>query len=50
MPVNFVVAKVTKIGNQFVSFGGGLRYWTESPASEPEGLGARVFVTLLFLR
>ena len=50
VPVNLVAAKVTKIGNQLVSVGGGLRYWAESPESGPEGLGARVFVTLLFPR
>lgn len=50
MPINLVVAKVTKIGNQLVSVGGGLRYRAENPESGPEGLGARVFVTLLFPR
>lgn len=50
VPVNLVAAKVTKIGNQLVSIGGGLRYWADSPESGPEGLGARVFVTLLFPR
>ena len=50
VPVNLVAAKVTKIGNQLVSVGGGLRYWVDSPESGPEGLGARAFVTLLFPR
>jgi len=30
------------------SVGGGVRDWTDSPESGPEGLGVRAFVTLLF--
>jgi hypothetical protein len=37
-----------KVGNQLVSVGGGLRYWADSPASGPEGLGLRFIFTLLF--
>ena len=47
VPVNGVVSKVTKIGSQLVSVGGGVRYWADSPASGPEGLGFRLVVTLL---
>jgi hypothetical protein len=48
VPVNAVVTKVTKVGGQLVSVGGGLRYWVDSPPNGPEGLGVRVVVTLLF--
>jgi hypothetical protein len=48
VPINALVSKLTKIGNQRVSFQGGLRYWVDSPASGPEGVGARVTVTFLF--
>lgn len=48
LPVNATVSKVTRIGTQLVSIGGGLRYWADSPPNGPEGLGARFFVTLLF--
>jgi hypothetical protein len=50
VPVNGVVSKVTKIGGQLVSVGGGVRYWADSTASEPQGLGLRLVVTLLFPR
>lgn len=39
VPLMVVATKVTKIGNQMVSFGGGVRYWAESPDSGPEGWG-----------
>lgn len=48
VPINANVSKVTKIGSQLVSLGAGLRYWVDSPASGPEGVGARVTVTFLF--
>ncbi|MFM1891574.1 MAG: hypothetical protein RLZ44_651 [Pseudomonadota bacterium] len=48
VPLNGVVTKVTKIGNQLVSIGAGVRYWAQSPDSGPEGWGARLVFTLLF--
>lgn len=48
IPINGVILKVTKIGGQLVSVGGGLRYWVEAPNSAPEGWGLRLVVTLLF--
>lgn len=48
VPVNALVTKVTKVGGQLVSVGGGLRYWVDSPENGAEGLGARLVVTLLF--
>lgn len=49
-PVVGVASKVTKIGDQLVSIGGGLRYYVDSPDASPEGWGARVVITLLFPR
>jgi hypothetical protein len=48
VPINAFVSKVTKIGSQLVMVGGGVRYWADSPASGPDGLGIRLVVTLLF--
>jgi hypothetical protein len=43
-----VISKVTRVGDQLVSIGGGIRYWADGPAGAPEGLAARFIVTLLF--
>ncbi len=48
VPINGVVSKVTKIGSQLVSVGGGVRYWADSPDNGPEGMGFRFLFTLLF--
>jgi hypothetical protein len=48
VPVNALASKVTRIGDQLVSIGGGLRYWAESPDGAPQGWGLRLVVTLLF--
>jgi len=48
VPINGMITKVTKIGNQLVSVGGGVRYWLASPEQSPEGWGLRFIVTLLF--
>ena len=48
VPLNAVVAKVTKIGDQLVSIAGGVRYWADGPESAPHGWGFRLAVTLLF--
>ena len=50
VPVNASVSKLTRIGSQLVSLGGGLRYWSDAPDSGADGLGLRVTVTLLFPR
>ena len=47
VPINITATKVTKLGNQLVSIGGGVRYWVESTKSGPEGLGMRLLFTLL---
>jgi len=48
VPINGTVSKVTQVGSQLLSVGGGLRYWAEAPDSGPSGLGFRLFVTFLF--
>jgi hypothetical protein len=48
VPLNAVVSKVTKLGDQLVSFGGGVRYWADSPDAGAKGFGLRVVVALLF--
>lgn len=48
VPVNAMVAKLTHIGKQPISVGGGLRYWVDTPDNGPEGLGIRVVVTFLY--
>jgi hypothetical protein len=48
VPLFLMVTKVAKIGNQMISFGGGVNYWVESPDSGPEGFGGRLVFTLMF--
>lgn len=48
VPINGVVSKVIKIGDQLISVGGGVRYWADGPDSAAEGWGARLMVTFLF--
>lgn len=47
VPVNLTITKLTKIGKQPVSFGGGVRYYAEKPAGGPDW-GVRLILTLLF--
>jgi hypothetical protein len=48
VPINLSASKITKIGDQLLSLGGGLRYWADGPAASPHGWGLRLVVTLLF--
>jgi hypothetical protein len=48
VPVNLLAAKVTRIGGQLLSIGGGVRYWASGPDGGPHGWGLRFSVTLLF--
>ena len=50
IPIRVVASKVTRLGSQLVSIGGGVNYWVESPDGGPEGWGARLTITLLFPR
>jgi hypothetical protein len=49
VPMNLTVSKVTRIGAQMVSIGGGVRYYFESPSGGPDW-GLRATFTLLFPR
>jgi hypothetical protein len=48
IPINMIITKVTKVGGQLVSVGGGVRYWAESTDDGPEGIGFRLMLTLIF--
>lgn len=48
VPFNASVSKVTRIGSQLISLGGGVRYWADSPDGGPHDVGIRLVVTLLF--
>ncbi|WP_010483546.1 hypothetical protein [Pseudomonas sp. S9] len=48
VPVNLQLNKVTKLGDQMVQFGAGVRYWAESTESGPEGLAFRLNLVLLY--
>jgi len=50
VPINALVSKVVKVGDQLVSFGAGVRYWADGPQSAPHGWGVRLVATLLFPR
>ena len=47
-PVNFLVSKIVKVGDQPVSIVGGVRYWMDSPDTGPHGIGGRLGMTFLF--
>ena len=46
--MNLLAAKVTRVGGQLLSIGGGVRYWADGPDGGPHGWGLRLVVTLLF--
>lgn len=48
VPINLMVTKVTKIGRQPVSIGGGIGYWVDSSPNGPEGWAARLLMTFLY--
>jgi hypothetical protein len=50
IPINLQINKVSRIGEQLIQYGGGLRYWADSPDSGPEGWGLRLNFVLLFPR
>ena len=50
IPVFAGITKVSRIGNQMVQWGGGIRYYFDSPDSGPEGLGFRFNFIMLFPR
>ena len=48
VPLYLMVTKVAKIGNQMISFGGGVSYWADGPDGGPEGFGGRLVFTFIF--
>ena len=48
VPINAIVSKVMKWGDQTVQVGGGVRYWAESADIGPEGWGFRFQITLVY--
>jgi hypothetical protein len=48
VPLNLTTTKLTKIGDQPISLGGGVRYWADAPEGGAEGWGARAVLTFLF--
>lgn len=48
VPLNFTVARMTRVGQQLVSFTGGVGYYAESTASGADGWKLRAVVTLLY--
>jgi hypothetical protein len=48
VPVNGMVSKLVSIGSQKMQLQLGGRYWAESPASGPEGVGVRAAIIFLF--
>ena len=48
IPLNATIGKIVMLGGQAAQITGGVRYWVESPSTGPEGLGARLQLTLLF--
>lgn len=50
VPLRVSASKVTRIGGQLVSIGGGVNYWVESADRGPEGWGIRLTLTFLFPR
>jgi len=47
VPINFLVGKVLKLGDQLVSVGAGVRYWAQGPEQGPHGWAGRVVFTIL---
>ncbi len=48
IPLEGIVSKMVRFGNQSVNLFAGLKYWVDTPNSGPEGLGFRAGFTLLF--
>lgn len=47
VPINVTVTQLTKVGDQRISIGGGVKYYAEKPAGGPDW-GVRLVLTLLF--
>ena len=47
-PVNLQITKVTRVGDQLISIGGGARYYLDAPRGGASGWGFRGIITFLF--
>ena len=47
-PISFGATKVTRLGNQMLSWGGFIKYWAKKTDTDPEEFSFRLQVTLLF--
>jgi len=47
VPILAQISKLTKIGEQPVSIAGGVRYWAQSPVTEPNGFGGLVSISFI---
>jgi hypothetical protein len=48
VPINGIISKLVRFGDQPIQFFAGVRYWADSPDNGPEGFGVRCGFTLLF--
>jgi len=48
VPLFIMATQVGKIGDQLISYGGGVKYYAESPDGAPQGWGVRFVFTMLF--
>lgn len=48
VPINTIISKLIKVGNQPISINAGLRYYAASPSSGPHGFGGRLVLVFLF--
>ncbi len=48
IPINLGAYQMLMLGDQPVQFGGGVRYWMDSPNGGPKGWGFRIQFTMLF--
>jgi hypothetical protein len=46
--ISLGATKVTRLGNQMISYGGFLKYWADTTDTTPEGISYRLQFTLLF--
>ena len=48
--ISLGATKVTRLGNQMISYGGFLKYWADATNITPEGISYRIQLTLLYPR
>ena len=48
VPIYLMITQVGKIGDQLISYGGGVKYYADSPDNGPKGWGVRFVFTMMF--